>query len=266
MARRLREAKPSEAAPRDGSVEGLSFKDCYRTPPQIVSSISELIDEEGPFSELSLDGVVDIGAGDGRLGKKAAETIFHHLGDDEIRIPVLGCERRNLRVVPTEEERKFCDYKTINTDFRNLTPEGVLRALNLHARKRPPNIVFVSNPPFSIALDFIEQVVSWFKETEPRYFGLGSQAWFLLRLGFLGSDRRWSFMRENVPFRLVVISPRPSFEPDPDDPEPKYGTDNSEYGWFCWMPRGMGFIPNAATKHGEWTRLEFIKCEREGKR
>lgn len=73
----------------------------------------------------------------------------------------------------------------------------------------------ITNPPFSIALEFLQKSLSEAKTVA-----------YLLRLNFLGSQRRKQFWNENAPTHIFVLSKRPSFTGK--------GTDATEYAWFVW--------------------------------
>ncbi|MFA6049723.1 MAG: hypothetical protein WC761_00730 [Candidatus Paceibacterota bacterium] len=75
--------------------------------------------------------------------------------------------------------------------------------------------VIITNPPFNKALEFIKKGI----EMEAEYVCM------LLRLNFLGSAERSTFMRENTP-DIYVLPNRPSFTGK--------GTDSIEYAWFVW--------------------------------
>lgn len=80
----------------------------------------------------------------------------------------------------------------------------------------------VTNPPFSLAQEFIDRTLN----DRPLF------AAYLLRLNFLGSRKRmpwWSAGR--IPTHLLVLSQRPSFTGK--------GTDATEYAWFCWDNVGL---------------------------
>lgn len=77
------------------------------------------------------------------------------------------------------------------------------------------NDLILTNPPFSLALEFLEKSL-----TE------SSCVVYLLRLNFLGSQKRKEFWQKNPPTHLFVLSKRPSFTGK--------GTDATEYAWFCW--------------------------------
>ena len=73
-----------------------------------------------------------------------------------------------------------------------------------------------TNPPFSIAQEFIEHSL-------PR----AKCVVMLLRINFLGSKKRYNFWQNNKPDAIYVLSKRPSFTGK--------GTDATEYAWFVWQ-------------------------------
>jgi hypothetical protein len=81
----------------------------------------------------------------------------------------------------------------------------------------PPFSLVITNPPFSLAQEFVEKAL---KD--------GMSVAMLLRLGFLGSQKRNVWWRDRSPSRLFVLSKRPSFTGK--------GTDSADYAWFCWGP------------------------------
>ena len=76
--------------------------------------------------------------------------------------------------------------------------------------------LIMGNPPFSKAQQFIEHAI-------PRTKTLI----FLLRLNFLGSQKRYKMWKEHTPDAIHVLSKRPSFNGK--------GTDSCDYGWFIWQ-------------------------------
>jgi len=84
--------------------------------------------------------------------------------------------------------------------------------------KQPISIfdLIITNPPYSLALEFLEKSL-----------GEAKTVIYLLRLNFLGSQRRHKFWCLNPPTHLFVLSKRPSFTEDGN-------TDSTEYAWFCW--------------------------------
>lgn len=79
--------------------------------------------------------------------------------------------------------------------------------------------VIITNPPFTLAMEFISTALD-------RDLSIGGTVIMLLRMGFLGSEKRADFWRKYPPTHFVLCTPRPSFV--------NGGTDNSEYAWFVW--------------------------------
>ena len=75
--------------------------------------------------------------------------------------------------------------------------------------------LIITNPPFSIAQEFIEHSMS-----------LAPTVIMLLRINFLGSQKRYSFWQQFPPDGLYILSKRPSFTGT--------GTDATDYAWFVW--------------------------------
>lgn len=78
--------------------------------------------------------------------------------------------------------------------------------------------VAISNPPYSIAQEFIE-----------RCLGLADVTVMLLRLNYLGSETRSDFMREHTP-DIYALPNRPAFV--------RGKADSCEYAWFVWGQGG----------------------------
>ena len=107
--------------------------------------------------------------------------------------------------------------------------------------------LIVTNPPFSLALEFLEKSLKEAKTVV-----------YLLRLNFLGSQKRKEFWQKNPPSHLFTLSERPCFSAFckgnkklkikscgrsyPKDTKGKCecsgtignGTDATEYAWFVW--------------------------------
>lgn len=94
----------------------------------------------------------------------------------------------------------------------------------LRSRKRRQFII--TNPPFSIGLQFLQ-----------RSLELAPEALLLLPLNFLGSKYRKGFLNTHEPAALFVITPRPSFGLNKHG---RKGTDSNEYAWFYWGHRWQG--------------------------
>lgn len=74
--------------------------------------------------------------------------------------------------------------------------------------------VVIGNPPYTDAAAHIARALD-----------CGRVVAFLLRLNFLGSQKRLDFWRRH-PADVYVLSERPSFDGE--------GTDATEYAWFVW--------------------------------
>lgn len=103
--------------------------------------------------------------------------------------------------------------------------------------------VIITNPPFSLAMEFIEQSL----ELTP---------WLvmLLRTEFFGTSGRAKLFRSNCP-DIYVLPNRPMFGLNKHG---KRGSDSSEYGWFIWTPerdRKSGRIEMLAETPAEDRRL-----------
>ena len=85
-----------------------------------------------------------------------------------------------------------------------------------------PDVV-LTNPPFRLAMEFVEKYVSTARITI-----------MLLRLNFLGSEDRSGWLRSHMP-DIYLLPNRPVFG---INKEGVPGTDSIEYGWYVW--RGMG--------------------------
>jgi hypothetical protein len=88
--------------------------------------------------------------------------------------------------------------------------------------------VIITNPPYRLAYEFIEICIQKAQVTA-----------MLLRLNFLGSEKRASFMRSFAP-DVYLMPNRPSFT---TNKKGKPSTDSIEYAWFVWRgpnPRREG--------------------------
>lgn len=83
----------------------------------------------------------------------------------------------------------------------------------------PDADLLVTNPPYSLAMEFIERALIWVACGNMR------EAAFLTRLNFLGSQKRAAFHRQH-PCDVHVLPKRPSFTGG--------GTDATEYCWMVW--------------------------------
>ena len=92
--------------------------------------------------------------------------------------------------------------------------------------------VSISNPPFSIAMEFIEKSME-----------IASSTAMLQRLNFVGSAKRHEFMKKHKP-DIYVIPNRPSFKATGE-------TDSIEYAWFVFD----------AFSKGRWELLDLTPVD-----
>ena len=82
----------------------------------------------------------------------------------------------------------------------------------------------LSNPPYSLAMEVVERCIR-----------ISRQTVMLLRVGFLESEARADWLRDNTP-DIYILPNRPSFV---------HGrTDNCAYAWMVWgdEPRSQGVL------------------------
>jgi len=106
----------------------------------------------------------------------------------------------------------------IELDEARAATAGVGQGDALGPEPWPMADLVLTNPPYGLALEFVERAA---KELP------GACRAFLLRLNFLGSQKRAVFHRAN-PCDVYVLPKRPSFT--------NGGTDATEYAWFVWGP------------------------------
>ncbi len=73
----------------------------------------------------------------------------------------------------------------------------------------------ITNPPFGIAQEFCDHALSH-----------SANVMMLLRLNFLGAQKRADWWRMHEPNALFILSKRPDFTGG--------GGDSTEYAWFSW--------------------------------
>ena len=82
--------------------------------------------------------------------------------------------------------------------------------------------VIIGNPPYSLALDFINKSLELLHP--------GGLLIFLLRTSFLESEKRFKWWQEHPLSGLYTLHKRPSFT--------GRGTDATSYSWFVWERGG----------------------------
>lgn len=132
------------------------------------------------------------------------------------------CSGKKLRIV-TELESRCVSRGVVHSDiimgekYDFLAP-GYMKVLRAKYHQTTARIAcVVTNPPFSLALEFVRKSLE-IVET--------GDVVMLLRVNWLGSQKRHAFWRAVGLTSMVILSDRPSFVGG--------GTDMTEYAWFIW--------------------------------
>lgn len=162
-------------------------RDFYQTP---------LFMSEALFQELWQDGVevrrlLDLGVGTGALAQGAGSKLFVH-----------GIDIHEPSEWTCKPDIFTCSDLT-KTVFSPNFGEGY--------------DLIISNPPYSLAQEFLTKALEIAGKTPVA---------FLLRLNFLGGQKRAAFWREHEPDQIWISPRRPSFTGG--------GTDATEYAWMLW--------------------------------
>ena len=88
--------------------------------------------------------------------------------------------------------------------------------------------IVITNPPFSLAMEFVQRAHRWACYTPTATVAM------LLPLNFLGSEKRAVWLRTHPP-ALYVSPQRPSFTGGK--------TDSINYAWMMWQPHNPNFVP-----------------------
>ena len=165
--------------------------DFYATPKPTIDA---MLDQ---FDFTYVRSFLEPSAGDG--------AIIKELNARYPNTPILSIE---LDSAHYEELKAISNNDVLLQDFLTTSPE-VLQCYQM----------IIGNPPFSLAQEFLEHILSNIKLEEQGVI-------MLLRLGFLGSQKRHEFWQKYPPCKILPLSKRPSFT--------GHGTDSQEYAWFCW--------------------------------
>lgn len=130
----------------------------------------------------------------------------HTLRDD---VQFVGIDKRNTKFIKNAGIASNPLDEFLVGDL--LKPDGRMKTL----LDGPQFDVAIGNPPYSLAPAFIDLSLKCAKVVA-----------MLLRLNYLGSEKRNDFMRSLAP-DVYVLPNRPSFIQDGT-------TDSIEYAWFVW--------------------------------
>ena len=165
-----------------------------------------LLDE---MPELRLGGNwLEPAAGEGALLR--ATEIYVPKGEDVLwKLP--SWTALELR---KEEQENLESFKTAGIAKRVICPQDYFTW-----QTKAKFDVIITNPPFSLAMDFITKSIA----LQPKFVIM------LLRLNYVGSEKRHHFMSTNMFHRTYVLPNRPPFT---KNKEGKWSTDSIEYAWF----------------------------------
>ena len=126
-----------------------------------------------------------------------------------------------FKLIPIQKGWKYLEPCKASGRIYNMLPIGsawgeIRFGVDYLKTEYPPQDAVVTNPPFSLAQEFVTKAL-----TEAPVVIM------LLRVGFLGSQKRQEWLNKNKPTSLIILSKRPSFTEDGK-------TDGAEYAWFVW--------------------------------
>lgn len=123
-------------------------------------------------------------------------------------IKAVNALRTDVKWKANEIQDKFKPHLEALIDPKDLTIADFLEIT-------PPKVdVIITNPPYSLVGDFIISSLM-----------AADHVAMLLRLSFIASDKRASFLKRNMP-DIYIIPNRPNFGPGV--------SDSTEYAWFVW--------------------------------
>ena len=137
-------------------------------------------------------------------------TIFSLLNNFEIQGNVLECACGNKNI-----STKIQNCITLDIDH-NVYPDIVQDFLTFEEKTFD---IIITNPPYSIAIEFITHALDIVKEN--------GFVIMLLRINFLESQKRQDFFIQNPLHSLFVLSKRPCFI--------NGRSDSTGYAWFIWQ-------------------------------
>ena len=161
--------------------------DFYVTPPEVVSSFLN-------NHQLQEGYILEPCAGNGSFVKAIRQA-----GYDNRITSIEILEQRY------DDLLQYGNSEVIITDYLEWEPDRKYKTI-------------ITNPPYSLALEFLNKCFEIAKED--------TEIIMLLRLAFLESKRRYNFWQKHPVNKLYVLSSRPSFTGK--------GTDATAYGFFVW--------------------------------
>lgn len=175
-------------------------RDFYATPATAVQALLNMIDTElAHLGRFWLEPAVGDGA------------ILRAVRDHETRsYPTPLWDTGDIH--PLEDPKFFIENE--RAGFCDFTRGDFLKR-----ETRIDYDVIITNPPFSLAQEFIEHALYLCPNKDPLVI-------MLLRLGILESKKRSAWWQDKHPDAVAVLSERPDFTGE--------GGDSCAYGWFMW--------------------------------
>jgi hypothetical protein len=202
-------------------------QDSYPTPHWCVNAIASRVAKLGLEKSPGLL-IIDAGAGDGRIGREVARCVKTYG-----RVYLIDTDPAHAGGWDKGEHDKLYLCQDYPEWLAGLGNSGHYSTL------------FVSNPPFSQAEDFVYGTVDWMSKNAPPGRGF---AIFLLRLNWLGSQKRAAWLNEHPPCRITVLAPRPSFvktvKIGEDGKKKQSSNDSCEYAWIWWGASNQPLVPH----------------------
>jgi hypothetical protein len=135
---------------------------------------------------------------------KYSKEYIWYLQNYDILDPYAGGDKNNPMSYP--EVLKENSMKNIDTIDLREDSKAEIKTNFLEFNSSKKYDIIISNPPFNLALEFIEKGLSLLKED--------GYLIFLLRLNFFGSKIRNEFLLKHIPEYVFIHSKRMSFTPN----------------------------------------------------
>lgn len=132
--------------------------------------------------------------------------------------PCAGGDGTHPMPYPRALRRKDHTLRVDTMDIRSASPAGIIDDFLTHDFQSMRYDAIISNPPYLLAQEFVEKSM--------RLLVPHGLCVFLLRINFLGSQKRTAFWKAYPLTELIVHSRRPSFTGG--------GNDSTEYAHFVW--------------------------------
>jgi hypothetical protein len=137
-----------------------------------------------------------------------------------------GCAKHGMAYPEALERMGVPDYHITTNDIRGDSPASGHRDYLMTGDVNLRYNLIISNPPFSLGQEFVEQA---FRDVHP-----GGRVAFFFRLTFFGSQKRRAWWQSHMPRYVFVHSKRPKL--DPNTPS---GNDSCDYAHVVWYPSHM---------------------------